>query len=736
MKSVVSGIFILTIVLVSSIYAESTEMKKFKSDYSLLDLELLNNPCQVAEVKDFVYQKDLAKFTFASGSFYFLRYVDNRPTTAIFIGQGQAKIEIPSHSERNSLVCVSKKESVYEPFEVCFIRFGDNLDEKVRERFPFTETTLSWKIFNSAKQSQGEVFFKPVIYHKFDNFFQLLRSSYQRADDGFFWVDFNRYVFAFDPNRAEQCRLSYEFEGGDFAITDAVILQRQEYGVYDDSALSNISYPTTCFERDANFTMGGQDGLRIEDAMGTIRLIVNWDSLKYVSLFLDQHLKEDSIYFEEKPVDYWRRKTFDFIGVILPKYYYKGDTLEFVLWYKGKDYISTLPYVENPQASMVNFELKVPGGSNYFMPGKLPGENSKVVVAAPFRPYDDFRFQAYVTGADTVTVTSDVGIALNYITLSHITKHNFTCFVPENIQQTAATSAFNFMSQRFGTPPSAFEIFVSPEVGRGMPGLAYVPQVACVAEFDAFGGIDLMAGNGIGNQWFGGGLLPASDRESWMAASLAKYLSLMYVENTRGGRAYFSNLFNRSDTLHQVIGRGWDLPLACGGRLKEAIASNKGIWLMHMIRFLMFDPNTRTSPNFNKFVQELAVMGNNGKFSNADFIRLAEKHAEKSLTNFFAQWIYGYGMPEFDVEYSYVQRDGKYYIDGNVVTKKVDASFEMPVIMRVEVKGSSAEESQYFSETVKAPESKFSLGPFDSEPKKFAFNEFFSVLSQDKVKKK
>ncbi|MGH8015590.1 MAG: hypothetical protein ACREBV_05320, partial [Candidatus Zixiibacteriota bacterium] len=556
MKLVLRIVLILSLTSVSSNFAESPELKKFKADYGILDLELLNNPCEVAEIKDFVYQKDLAKFTFASGTFYFLRYVDNRPTTAIFMGQGKAEIEIPSHTERNSLKCITKQERVSEPFEICFIRFGDNFDERVREKTTFSQSTLSWKVFNNAKQAQGEIFFKPVIQHRYDNYFELLRSCYQRADDGYFWIDFNRYVFTFDPNRPEQFRLAYEFEGGDFAITEAAILQRKEIGVYDDSALSNISYPTACVERTAAFTMGGQDGKRIENANATMKVIVNWDSLKYVSLFLDYHLHEDSIYFNNKLVDYWRRNTFDFIGVILPEYYYKGDTLEFKLWYRGKDYTSILPYVEDPQGSMVSVNLTVPGGSNYFMPGKLsenfPDGHDKIVEAASDRPYNTYRFQGYVAGADTVQVTSNVGINLNFLTLSYITKHNFTCYVPEHIQQSAAVGAFNFMTERFGAPPAAFELFISPEAGDGMPGLAYVPQVACVAEFDAFGGIDLVAGDGIGNQWFGGGLLPASDRESWMALSLPKYLSLLHVENARSPRAYFSNLYNRSDTLRKV----------------------------------------------------------------------------------------------------------------------------------------------------------------------------------------
>jgi len=740
MQSIIRYIIGLSIISASTVFGESAEFKKFQADYSNLDIDLLNNPCEVAAVKDFVYQKDLARFTFTDGAFYFLRYVDNRPTTAIFVGSGRAEIQIPAQVERNSLFCITHDSVVNESFENCFIRFSDDLDQLIKAKYPVEQSTLSWKIFNSAKQAQGEVFFKPVIQHRFDNYFQLLRSAYERKADGYFWVDFNRYVFAYDPNQPEQFRLAYEFEGGDFAITEAAILQKQALGVYDDMVLSEIRFPTTCLQRQGKFKMGGQDGCQIEAGLGQIKLIVNADSLKYVSLFLDFHLKEDSIYFHSQPVNYLRRRTFDFIGIILPEYHYKGDTLEFSLWYKGKGFDQALPFVENPRASMLSLELTVANGSNYYLPGQMAAQDIdgrfKLIEAIPERPFNTFRFQGYVAGADTIQALSDIGIALNFIKLGYITKHNFNCFMPENIQQPAVVAAFNFMTERFGSPPAAFEIFVSPEEGQGMPGLAYVPQVACVSEWEAYGGMDLVAGNGISNQWFGGALQPASDRESWVALALPKFLSLLYVENSRGAKAYYSNLFNRSDTLIKVIARGWDLPLATGSRLREAIASNKGVWLMHMLRFLMFDTKTRTSPSFNKFIQELSVTLNGKTFTNADFVKLAEKYYGAPLTDFFAQWLYGYNMPEFNVEYSFVQRDGSYYVDGSVVTKKVGDAFSMPVVMGVELTGRTSDETIYMRETIKAPETLFSLGPFPTQPKKFVFNEFFSVLSQDRVKKK
>jgi hypothetical protein len=231
-------------VAVSAIGADSDFFKKFKDDYAALDLDLLNNPAEFAQIKYFVYHKDIATFTFTEGKLYFLRFVNDRPTTAIFIGKGQAQITIPSHVERQALMYASDDSTVNEPFEVCFMRIGDNFDLRVKEKFTFTQQQLPWKDFNIAKKAQGEFFFRPNIAHEYDHYFELLRSIYERADDGYFWVDFNRYVYSFDPNRPEQSVVAYEKEGGASVVTEGAVQQRKERGITTDSMMSDIAYPT------------------------------------------------------------------------------------------------------------------------------------------------------------------------------------------------------------------------------------------------------------------------------------------------------------------------------------------------------------------------------------------------------------------------------------------------------------------------------------------------------------
>ncbi|UCE23794.1 MAG: hypothetical protein JSU74_10915 [Candidatus Zixiibacteriota bacterium] len=730
----------LTVILCltfASVAADSEFMEKFKSDYGTLDLDLLNNLGEIATVENFVYQKDIATFTFEEGKIHLLRYVDDRPTTAIFTGKGRAEISVPSHLERMSLLAVTKDSVVSQEFEVCLMRIADDFDLKLKEQFPVEEKELKWSDFTKMKQAQGEVYFRPVIQHRYDNYFQLLRSLYERGPDGFFWIDFNRYNFCFDPNRPEQVVVSYEFEPADKLATDAVCLPRAELRPAADIELSDLSYPTTAVDKQARIEMGGIDGTKIEGAEARMRVVVNSDSLKYVSTFLHFNLKEDSIYFDGQPVDYHRRKDFNFIGIILPRYYYRGDTLTFTYWSKGKEYGYALPYVEDPTPSPHSFTFITPKGFNYLMPGmgevtELNGKQQFQVI--PQQSYDKFYFQAYASGHDTLNYVSDIGITVNFLKAKHITKR-MDCFVPDAIYENTIMDAFNYMSARVGPPAGTFEIYVYPENYYTMPGLIEVPKILCYDDggLPAFGGFNLFAGYSTAKQWFGNQLKPKSEREFWLRDAASEYLNLLFIQNSVPGGAYYTNLLNRRDSLYTFFNHSRDRPLATGLRTGSVVRCNKGVWLFHMLRYLMFDIERQSEDKFFRFFYELCMTCNNTRYTNQALIDLAEKHYGGPLDWFFKQWLCGIGYPEYDVEYTIEQKDDGYFISGTVKSKNVTDQFQMPVMMRVQDKSG---ESQFLRENIEGTLDTFELGPFASEPEELVFNELYSVLSKDKVSKK
>ncbi len=722
--------------------AESNYLKEFESDYKVINADLLNHTGQFGEVSDFVYKKDIATITLKEGIVHFLRYVNDRPTTALFIGEGNITVEVRPHVERAALYGMTGDSIINQDFRTCFFHFADDFDLEMTGQFPFEPKQLSWKHFNIAsKEAQGEFFFRPVLGHTYDNYFQLLRSIRDgRGDDGYFWVDFNRYIFAYDPNRPNEVTISYEYQGGDQVATEVATLPGQEKGILVDSMLSLVAYPTTIVDRKARFEMSGMDGLTMNAGECNLKVQVNADSLRFVSLFLHHNLKLDSIHFGQAGCDFHRRKDFSFIGVILPEYYHSGDTLDLTLWYSGKQYVGLVPWVENPEPSPHGYEFITTRNYNYFMPGmssveEYEGRRQRFEVNPP-NLYDKFYFSCYVAGIDTVEQATDIGITLKYLESELMDKRYTECYIPDQIYRPAVVSAFNYMASRLGGPQGTFEMFVSPggPYTFDMPGFMIVPQISCVNEgaMLSLGGVHAIAGHGAARQWFGRLMKPRSDREIWLQPAAVEYANILYLQGELGAEGY-SNLVFRRDSIYNHLDIGADMPLATGERCALALRSNKGLWLLHMLRMLMFDTDKMSESGFQRFMYELVLMTNQKTFTNGDFVKLAEKHYGGRLTEFFHQWLYGVGIPSYSVDYRIASENGQYLIDADVTIDKVDTSFIQPVVLRIP---SPNGESVFLRQAIAAPRDSFRLGPFDFEPEELVFNEYLSVLCKQKVNKR
>jgi len=615
------------------------------------------------------------------------------------------------------------------------MRIGDNFDLKAKEKFKFTTAQMPWKDFNLAKKSQGELHFRPVIQHDYDNYFQLLRSVYERRDDGFFWADFNRYEFCYDPNRPEQVLIAYEREGGDLINTKGACLQRKENDQYSDGTMSSITYPTTIVAREGTFDLSGLEGKSIKGA-GSISVVVNADSLKYLSVFLHYNLGLDSIEIDGAPAEFWRRKSFNFIGVLLPKTYHQGDTMKVRMWYDGRNYMGVLPYVEDPSRTTYSLSFTAPGEFEYLIPDmsqptKLDGRRSFTVETS--QPFNELNIEAYSNAFQRIPMTTDFGLGLNVLKSPHITKKNYDCFVPDDIYRTTIQQAFNFLGARLGNPPNTFEVSVLPEGELVLPGVAEITQVHCIS--NNTGGFHLVAANHAARQWFGAQMRPASEREMWLADALPEYLGLMFVQDALPGAPFYSELIQRRNLMDSVLGRNMDMPLAvAAARIPDSLRAYKGAWVLHMLRNVMLDLNAATNREgrFLKFLAELVYVTNSTTFTNADLQKIAEKHYGQPLDWFFNEWVYGRNSPEYKVTYTIAPQENQFVVDVNTAVSRVGASFQMPVIIRIEHEDGS---SSYVRQTISGSRGTFQLGPYASKPKGFFFNEFFSVLSSDKVSK-
>ena len=377
---------------------------------------------------------------------------------------------------------------------------------------------------------------------------------------------------------------------------------------------------------------------------------------------------------------------------------------------------------------------------------KIGGGKARFTAATP-APFNRFYFHCYPTGIENVLPElTDGGLTLNYLVADRDIRRQ-ACFIKPDKYRTAITGAFNTLAARFGQPPYVFAATVIPKGFLSMPGIIKVPQQACVTEgaWVRWGGFDLLAANGVAFQWFGAMMRPRSDREMWTYEALPAYMAILALQTQLTPQHYFDNLFERRDSIYTNLDIGQDMTLAGGRRVNtyadenakvkhyESIITNRGVWLIHMLRFLMYDIETGTEGAFTGFLRDLYLLVNNKSFTNTDIQRIAEKHAGQDLDWFFRQWMYNVYIPKFDVSWSIAERDGKYYIPVAVRTADVLPDFTMPVAVRV-VRADGT--FDFERPTITGTGSSFELGPYDEKPNDFVFNEFMSVLSRDNVSKK
>jgi hypothetical protein len=309
------------------------------------------------------------------------------------------------------------------------------------------------------------------------------------------------------------------------------------------------------------------------------------------------------------------------------------------------------------------------------------------------------------------------------------------CYIPDEIYRPATLGAFDFFNSFLGAPSGQFSFSVYPQSYASAPGLVGVPQIGCVSEgsLSAVGGFSTIAGPAVARQWFGPQMRPKSDREIWIADAMPLYLGAMYIQQNAEKGEFYSHLASRRDTFFTIANLSRDLPLACGSRGEPMCRMNKAVWVVHMLRFLMLDPETMSDKTFLKFVRELYLLTNLKSFDNSDIIMLAEKHYGQSLDWFFDQWLYGRNYPNYDITYTPKRTDAGWVIECSAKIENVDADFSMPVLIRVTGADGA---SKMVRQSITGNAAEFAIGPFAFEPTEFNFNEFFSVLSNYSASRK
>ncbi len=233
-----------------------------------------------------------------------------------------------------------------------------------------------------------------------------------------------------------------------------------------------------------------------------------------------------------------------------------------------------------------------------------------------------------------------------------------------------------FMTKEFG-PPATRTLAITPipaSFGQGFPGLVYLSTLAYLnpdqrpeglqAHYQETFYSELLEPHEIAHQWWGNLVIPASYRDEWLIESLANYCALLLLEKNKGVKAlndvlddYRNRLLSKTDNGHTLESSG---PITWGRRLQSSLAPDawqvvayqKGTWIIHMLRRQMGDQN------FYSFLREVVNRYRLSTVSTGQFRELAQAYTspgskDRTLRNFFENWVDGTGIPAVKLSYSW-----------------------------------------------------------------------------------
>ncbi len=305
-------------------------------------------------------------------------------------------------------------------------------------------------------------------------------------------------------------------------------------------------------------------------------------------------------------------------------------------------------------------------------------------------------------------------------------------------------SALDFMSAKFG-PPALPHIAVSPipgTFGQGFPGLIYLSTLSYLTG-EPMGKTanmfydEVLAAHEVAHQWWGNRVTAESYRDNWLMEALANYSALLYLEKTKGPRAmdemletYRTELLQKNDAGETKESAG---PIVLGPRLQSsvqpsawtAITYGKGSWIIHMLRRRMGDER------FFALLGGLIKRYDHRSLSTEQFrleaaAALPPKSDDSKLEGFFAQWVYGTGIPTLKLSYTLKGAAPNVKLTGTLTQTGVDDDFSalVPIEIRF-AKGpgvvkwvASASDPETFTVALRQAPSKVTMDPKNGVLKK------------------
>lgn len=267
----------------------------------------------------------------------------------------------------------------------------------------------------------------------------------------------------------------------------------------------------------------------------------------------------------------------------------------------------------------------------------------------------------YVKVSDSYTPLAGGTMPIDHYVYSELRNQAIESFAP-------TASMIGFYARTFGEYP-----FVADKYGHSTFPFGGAMEHSTNTSYGYFlvdGGHanDYVIAHELAHQWWGDSISPQTWPDVWLNEGFATYSEALWAEELGGAanyRAYMNSLYRSS-----FAGPVYD-PIDLFG----STVYDKGAWVNHMLRWVLGDAAFRGS------WRDWYDLRRNTTGNTAQYRQTLENRHGAPLDWFFAQWVYGTGMPRYEYGWTTANRgDGTFRTTIRIQQTQPEASpFRMPV---------------------------------------------------------
>lgn len=297
------------------------------------------------------------------------------------------------------------------------------------------------------------------------------------------------------------------------------------------------------------------------------------------------------------------------------------------------------------------------------------------------------------------------------------------------------SNSLKLFTHLFGEPPhTMFYVTEIPySLGVSFPGVIHLSwstfQNTSLDGFDEY-----FRAHEAAHQWWGNGVRPATYRDAWLAEGLATFSGLWYVQRVRKRNDEYFKFLDRYATNVRDFSDDAG-PIWLGYRNAEPrspayhiMTYEKGAWVVHMLRTLMLDLQTRKEDRFIAMMRDFYESYRGKTASTDEFQQVVERHAGVPMGWFFDQWVRGIDLPTYRVAWKDEPADGgRHRVRLRVTQDKVPPDFRAFVLVSADLGGNRF---AHFRIGVHGGQTEYLSPVLPTAVKRITFNELHSVLAE------